>query len=140
MGPIHRSKVKLRIRGDSLVPDEVTARMGVSPTKSEKKGDTIIGQATGESRIARRGSWSLYASDCEPENIDAQITELLNKLTQDLAVWQNFKNLYKLDLFCGLFMKESNEGLELSPQSLKALGERGIVLSLDIFMTGPNKK
>ena len=38
-----------------------------------------------------------------------------------------------MDLFCGLFMHESNEGAEISPASLTALGDRGVKLSLDIY-------
>jgi hypothetical protein len=39
-------------------------------------------------------------------------------------------------LFCGWFMRESNEGVEISAHTLGLLGERGIVLSLDIY--GPD--
>lgn len=68
-----------------------------------------------------------------PENLDSQISELLNKLSSDLAVWKEIDSKFKIDLFVGLFMNESNEGLELSPASLKSLGERGILLGLDIY-------
>jgi hypothetical protein len=38
-----------------------------------------------------------------------------------------------MDMFCGLFMKNENEGLSLSAESLAMLGERSIELSLDIY-------
>jgi hypothetical protein len=77
--------------------------------------------------------WRLEETDQEPENIDAQITELLNQLSRDISVWNSISAEFEIDLFCGLFMEESNEGMEISPISLKSLGERGIVLSLDIY-------
>jgi hypothetical protein len=40
---------------------------------------------------------------------------------------------YRIDLFCGLFMEGTNEGLQISPETLHALGERGISLGLDMY-------
>lgn len=77
--------------------------------------------------------WGLEAADCEPEGLDGQVQELLNKTNRDLSVWQKISGRYRIDLFCGLFMTESNEGLSLSPESLTALGERGIEIGFDIY-------
>lgn len=38
-----------------------------------------------------------------------------------------------MDMFCGLFMQNENEGQSLSAELLAMLGERGIDLSLDIY-------
>jgi len=43
---------------------------------------------------------------------------------------------FEVDIFCGLFMGSSNEGLSLSPRTLSALGQCGIELGLDIY--GPD--
>jgi hypothetical protein len=77
--------------------------------------------------------WNLKTDACKPENLDGQIASLLGKLQQDLGVWASVSSQYKIDLFCGLFMKETNEGLEISPKTLQALGERGISLGLDVY-------
>jgi hypothetical protein len=39
-------------------------------------------------------------------------------------------------VFCGWFVNEGNEGVEIEPHALRALGERGIKLDLDIY--GPD--
>ena len=77
--------------------------------------------------------WRVEATECKPEKLDAQILEILGKLSSDLEVWAQLTKKFKIDLFCGLFMKESNEGIDISPTSLKMLGERGILLGLDIY-------
>jgi hypothetical protein len=41
-------------------------------------------------RIARTGSWRLDAERREPEDLEAQIFEILDQLTGDLAVWQSW--------------------------------------------------
>lgn len=133
MAQLQRSAVTLRIIGDDLIPDDITALLGASPTHAKTKGDKIVGKKTGHVRIARVGMWRLCASDREPEDMDGQIHEILSQMTADLTVWQTITNKYHVDLFCGLFMRAGNEGLTISPQSLAALGARGIEIDLDIY-------
>jgi len=65
--------------------------------------------------------------------MDGQIREIFSQMTSDLAVWRGITKRFQVDLFCGLFMGCSNEGLTLSPESLTTLGERGIKIGLDIY-------
>ena len=133
MSALETSVVTLRVSGDSLVPSEITRLLGALATSVQTKGDEIVGQRTGKRRIAKSGMWSLCAADREPEDMDAQIQELLSQLTTDLDVWREIAAKYQIDLFCGLFMETRNDGLSLSPDSLLALGERKIELQLDIY-------
>jgi hypothetical protein len=50
-----------------------------------------------------------------------------------LAIWRSIGEKHEIDLFCGLFLGVSNEGMSLSSKSLAALGVRGIELALDIY-------
>ena len=75
----------------------------------------------------------LKSSDHEPEDLDGQVQELLGKLTQDLKVWAALAQQFQIDMFCGPFMQSANEGATLSPDTLAAMGNRGIKLSLDIY-------
>jgi hypothetical protein len=133
MAHLFKSAVTLRIGGDDLIPDEITALVGASPTHTQYMGQQMIGPKTGIVRIAKSGLWRLCALDREPEDMDAQIKEILSQMTDDLAVWKTLATRFEIDLFCGLFLAAGNEGLSLSPQSLTALGERGVELSLDIY-------
>jgi Domain of unknown function (DUF4279) len=133
MAAIEKSVVTLRISGDTLVPAEITQLLGAAPTAAETKGAEIIGPQTGIRRIAKTGMWRLSADSREPEDMDAQIEELLSHLTPDLKVWHRMAASWDIDLFCGVFMGESNDGLILSPRSLTAPGERHIELQPDIY-------
>jgi hypothetical protein len=133
MAHLHRTLATLRIAGEDLDPAEITALLGCSPTKGQRKGDVFTSSTSGRSRTARFGMWCLDAADRQPENFDGQIEEILTKLTPSIDVWVAIAKRYKMDLFCGLMMRESNEGAEISPASLVALGQRGIQLSLDIY-------
>jgi hypothetical protein len=136
MAHLARSVAALRIIGDDLVPEEVSSLLGAPPTRAERKGEAIPTK-TGE-RIAKTGGWRLEAMATEPENLDAQVSELLSLLTSDLEVWHTLRERYRLDLFCGWFMNESNEGVSISPSTLLALGQRGIELGLDIYAPSPD--
>lgn len=133
MAHLQRSVVTLRISGDDLVPDEITALVGASPTHAQIKGQQIIGKKTGTVRVAKFGLWRLCAADREPEDMNCQIQEILGQMTDNLSVWQSIASRFHIDLFCGLFLGGGNEGLTLSPQSLSALGARGIEMGLDIY-------
>lgn len=132
MGSINHSVAGLRFFGDDLDPDEISTLLGATPTNAYRKGDVLFGPI-GQVRIAKTGSWRLKATRREPEDLEAQIFELLDRLSPDLDVWRDLSTRYKTDLFCGIFMGSSNDGLPLSPKALLALGQRGIALDLDIY-------
>jgi hypothetical protein len=132
MACIGKSAATLRISGDDLVPEDVSILLGSQPTTSYRKGDVKSMRSGGELK-RKTGSWSLQTADHEPENLDMQVAELLGGLTQNLDIWVALSQRFKLDLFCGLFMECTNEGLSLSPETLRQLGVRGIEIGLDIY-------
>ncbi|WP_234082895.1 DUF4279 domain-containing protein [Azonexus sp. R2A61] len=136
MAHLARSVASLRIAGDELVPEEVSLLLGAQPTHAQRKGQELPSKAG--VRIASFGHWRLHAIETEPENLDAQVAEILGQLTSNLDVWQSLTSRYRVDLFCGWFMEGSNEGVCISPLTLQALGERGIELGLDIYAPDTN--
>jgi len=133
MAHLERSVAALRIMGDDLIPDEITRMLGCAPTFGQIKGEKLTGRKASTCRIAKSGMWCLNSVDREPENLDGQIEEILSKLSTSEDIWNGISNRFKVDLFCGLFLGSSNEGLSISPKSLAALGLRGIELDLDIY-------
>jgi len=131
MAHLARSVASLRIAGDDLVPEDISSALRGQPTHAQRKGDEI--PSKDGVRIATFGHWRLHATAAEPEDLDAQVAEILGQLTSNLKVWNSLASRYKIDLFCGFFMKESNEGVCISPLTLQALSERGIELGMDIY-------
>lgn len=83
--------------------------------------------------MQKTGKWILRAAQQEPEDLPAQITEILGKLPQDHALWRGFGEWYCIDVFCGVFMESTNDGLSFPADPLKLLSERGIALHLDVY-------
>lgn len=132
MTELARAVATLRVFGDALDPAEVTRLLGVEPSRAESKGQAITGRS-GHVRIAKTGRWYLELHESVPGDLDAQVQELLARVHQDIVVWRELASRFDLDLFCGWFMAGGNEGVELSPATLLALGERGIRLGIDLY-------
>jgi hypothetical protein len=135
MAHLQRAVASLRIAGEDLVPAEISALLGATPTHAQARGQELP-LGSGGTRVALFGQWRLEATDTEPEDLNRQVAELLGKLTSDLAVWRDLAKRFNIDLFCGWFMGGDNEGVTVEPQTLQSLGERGIALALDIY--GPD--
>ena len=123
----------LRVIGDELDPDIVTSLLNHQPTKAHKTGDDISSPKSRRKRIAKTGVWMLEAPTEEPGNINSQATYLLSNLSGDINAWKSISESYRIDLFCGLFMEETNEGIDLEPSVLYEIGKRGILIDFDIY-------
>jgi hypothetical protein len=128
MPAIDETLASLRLYGDDLDPAEVTRSLGCAPTQSWRKGDE---KTPGYFRGT--GGWCFATTKQRPGDLDAHIREILDSTNSDLRVWASLTKRFRVDIFCSLFMNESNEGLGLEPDLLRALGERGISLSLDVY-------
>ena len=137
MAHIHESKLSLRISGDSLVPAEITKLLAGSATFSHAKGDEIHGKNTGQSRVARSGMWLLSVNDRSPENLDGQLREIFDQLTDNLDVWQEISASYSADLFVGMFMQGSNEGLTITASVMKMIADRRLEIGFDVYAGDP---
>ncbi len=79
------------------------------------------------------GGWRLRAENCCPEDVNGQVAQILSGMTADTDIWRELTSKYRVDMFCGLFMRVSNEGLALSPDTMLELGRRGIKIDFDIY-------
>lgn len=136
MTAIAESVASLRIFGDGLIPEAVTARIGAAPTRSYRKGD-VERTRSGRELVRKTGMWLLEVPRKEPEDLNAQVAEILSRLTQDIEVWKALTQDFELDLYCGLFMDSTNDGFCLSASTLAAFGERGIELAIEVYAPIP---
>jgi hypothetical protein len=129
---LYRAVASLRLSGDELDPDALTARLGVEPTMSYAMGDEIPSRC-GRPREARTGFWSLDTEETSPADLNSQVQALLARLPADLDLWADLDSKFEIDLFCGWFMNGMNEGTEVTPETLIGLGQRRITLSIDLY-------
>ena len=84
-------------------------------------------------RVEKTGKWLLRLPANPGESFEPQIERLLGGLTQDVTLWRQMTQKYSADLFCGVWLGTSNQGMELSPRLMAQLVERGLHLGLDIY-------
>ena len=131
MSEVSEYTISLRFFGDDLNPEEISSQLGAQPSTSCRKGDVFHGKKG--DRIEKTGAWLLRASTKPGESFEPLIDALLNGLTQDMQIWKSLATKYDGDLYCGVWLSESNQGMELSPGLMARLGERGLRLGLDIY-------
>jgi hypothetical protein len=136
-GQVDSCSVCLRVFGDDLDPDAVSAMLGAAPTSACRKGDIHRGKRY--DRVEKQGKWPLDLDHVRGVPLDDLINRLLDRLTGDLAVWRELTGRYKVDLFCGLQLELWNRGLGLSPRTLLRVGQRGLGLGLDIYYVGESE-
>ena len=131
MADLARAVASLRITGEELIPGDVSDLLGCEPTQGWAKGDTL--SSSHGTRTAHFGMWMLQADETEPADLDAQVVAILSHLTSTDSVWAKLCAQYNVDLFCGWFMEYGNEGVSIAPETMSALGMRGIVLDIDLY-------
>ena len=134
MGKVRETAASLRISGLDLLPDDVSSLLGRQPDLGYRRGDPMPLPDGRFGAPARLGMWSISADRARPGNLDAQVAELLATVTSDLSIWNRIASMYDIDLFCGLFIADGNQGLTLSVTTLQNLSVRGIELDLDIYL------
>lgn len=134
MAHVGITSAALRIFGDDLDPDEISLALGIEPTRWARKGE--LETTSPRKKPAKIGFWQLNSDYREPGNLDAQIQELFSMVSSDLDVWRNLTERFHADIFCGLFMNETNEGGSLERNTLEAMAHRRIALEFDIY--GPS--
>lgn len=132
MSHLRQTVATLRFFGNDLDPEEITRLLGAVPTVGVRKGG-VWRNSGGALKTVTRGSWWLEVQRRSPGDLDGQITELLQPLSGNLAVWKELTSRFKTDVFCGLFLDESNEGISIAPDTLLALGSRGLTFDMDIY-------
>lgn len=131
-GEVDEYRLTLRVAGDALVPDEISRLLGVQPTTSYRLGDLIGARREGGPR-ARTGCWHL-TPEVEPgAAFDDLVMRLLGRLPSNLDTWARIRANHTIDLFCGVFLRNWNRGMTISPAVMQELSRRGIELGLDIY-------
>lgn len=135
MAAIGRIRASLRVFGDALEPEEVSALLGRPPSREHRKGDKIRGNGDA---VEPTGAWILDSDLSEKAELEEHVEALLGSLSNDMDEWSSLLDRFSASLHCGLFLDQYNEGFELSPRVAQAIAERGLVIAFDIYSGDPD--
>lgn len=133
MAAIARVRVSLRVFGDSLEPEEVSALLGRQPTRSHRKGDKTSKTSANGSTGEPTGAWILDSGLSEKAEIEDHVEALLSPVTNDTDEWASLTSRFSASILCSTFLDQFNEGFELSPRLAQSLADRGLVIAFDIY-------
>lgn len=131
MATIARVRVSLRVFGDALEPEEVSALLGREPTRCHRKGDPVGGDES--SAVEPTGAWILDSTLSEKAEIEDHIETLLSSVSNDTDEWEQLFSRFSASILCSAFLDQYNEGFELSPRIARSVSERGLVMAFDIY-------
>jgi hypothetical protein len=131
-GPVDRWKVALRVCGEELDPDHISALLGCQPSSAQRKGNPF----------PKKGRWLLEidSKECgEHDNVDDGIRMLLARLPSDSGVWVSLTSICAVDVFCGLFLASSNRGFGISAEVSRLLSDRNLEIGFDVYLDLPSE-
>jgi hypothetical protein len=129
-GPVNRWKVALRVYGEELDPDRISALLGCQPSSAARKG----------APFPKKGRWILAidSKDCqENDDVDDGVRMLLARLPSDPVVWATLAKTHSIDVSCGLFIASPNRGFEISTEVSRLLADRGLQIGFDLYCDPP---
>ena len=130
---IARVRVSLRVFGDSLEPDEVSALLGRPPTRSHRKGDQSTSATQSGTLLEPTGVWILDSGLSEKSEIEEHVEALLSAVSNDSDEWSSLTSRFSASILCSTFLDQYNEGFEISPRLAQSLADRGLVIAFDIY-------
>ena len=148
MPGIARVRVSLRVFGDALEPDEVSALLGRQPSRSHRKGEGSssvsksassgsstepTSKPTLEPTSEPTGVWILDSGLSGKAEIEEHVEALLSLVSNDCDEWASLTSRFSASILCSACLDEYNEGFEISPRLAQSLADRGLVIAFDIY-------
>ena len=124
------TRVSLRIYRDDLDPDDISSRLGISPSKSQRKGDIGPG-----GQILPVGGWFL-SSKGHVESKDAQrhVSWILDQLADKVEVIHRLQgDDYRVQLSCYWLTVQGHGGPMLVPEIMSRLTLFNLPIWFDFY-------
>ena len=128
----------LEIFHDTLEPQAITAVLGITPTRSFRRGDT---HGHGERVTPYRVNTWLLSSEGSVASHDSlrHIEWLLGKVEPRHAVLLELqKQSYRMDISCYWLSKSGHGGPTLTPDIMRRLGKLELAVWFDVYFDDIN--
>jgi hypothetical protein len=131
-GGFSTSRITLGFYSKTLDRHRITANIGIEPSKAWNPLEEHAVGNRGKTRIVDWGKW-YWMSEPDGGEIEKKITDLFDRCNQDLNQWKILSSEYEGYLTIGAHMDSWNCDMELSARVLKAISDRGLDMSIDIY-------
>jgi len=131
--PPYRVAVMVQIYSDTLAPEEISARLGLSPTRTAKKGPKT-GKFTGRISTVPQHFWHLSSEDrLDSTDLAVHIEWILGQLDSVSAELSRVAEtgVTRMDLHGVVWTNGTSAYVTLTPTLLQRLAKRGLSLQLE---------
>lgn len=132
-GCFDRAFFLLEMWGDDLDPQTVSEALGITPTKSFRKGD----ERPKGSQYYRTGLWIFETGEIplsEDDSGDRLFQKWLASLPGDKAIWRQLRQ-YNPQVRLVLYTDRMNAEFRLLPAAAKELSRRGLKMIVDPYLS-----
>lgn len=127
------SRAALRISGDTLDPDQITAILGSEPTQSGIKGERF---STRHSAARRTSFWLLESPLKDSLPLADHLKWLLDLIEPKRDLIGSVAEKWRVDFFCGFSSENGQGGTTFDSDLLCHLAHLGVPLVLDLYPPG----
>ena len=124
----------LRIFSETFEVEQITALVGLKPTRFYAKGDLVSARSP---QLRRTNAWLLKSGVAEDQGIDVHLGWLLDLVGSKADALRTLRETCKVDLFCGFSSTHGQGGTVLDKDLLGRLSALGLDLKIDLYPPGP---
>lgn len=119
------------IRGNDLDFDNITANIGLQPTKTKKKGDPITRNTT-----MKNDMWDYKVNSEDYDELNIVLENLLKELQQSKDYIKEIVKIHDVYIFFSFCSDFGQMGFELQPKMIQALADLNIRFEVHILSFG----
>lgn len=123
-------KIRLSISGFSCPPEEVTQVLGLSPTKTWRRNDSIPRTIM----VYKENGWRLEAPGSPYASVEKQCTVLMERITPRLEAFKELPPGSEVELSCVIYVYHNERpSLSFSPEVIRTLATIGGLIDIDYY-------
>jgi hypothetical protein len=129
-------KANLVITDFECFPDEITRILGIQPTETWRKGDSILSIAK---NIRKQNGWILK-SIIDPKNntVNVQVESLLSIISPNIEKFANLPSDAEVELACIVYINRTGESIGFpeigfSSNTISVLAKINAVIDIDLY-------
>lgn len=128
-----RTRVSLRVFGEHIDPDAISAKVGLPSDHQHRVGDPIGATRDG---IYQHSMWALRSTSPANAPLEVHLEDILSRIESNEGYFQALSQHATVDFYCTIFW---DKGFGLSPRTLGRIASLGAALGVVIYNRDSNQ-
>ncbi len=128
---VNKSHIRFCVYDFGDDPSVVTKSIGLEPTKSFSKGQSIPNQ---QNAFWHRSAWELQSPLPLSDEIEAHLGALLTVLESNIESVRKAKEIFEAGISCAIYYHEGfNQGILLPEAMVRRIAKLGLSIDFDLY-------